>query len=528
MDAMDNHRYLNDLWTLEGGLGLGAAGDQVARIVLEAQPPFTLGVIGKWGAGKTSVLRRAFVTLGGEPIQQPRPMAQPEREGQEEWQRFRGWEAGRKGELQWPEEYYLRLDGLLCVWFSPWQHQNESNPLVPLVKEIRTQFEARLTAPARHGRRLKRGWQAINRRGGLAAAKLLEHTVDAAATLVTGRPASLARGVSEGMRQAWREAEPDLLAPSDGQRFHLLFEDAVNEALTALRAPLIRRGQAEEAEQHARLVVFIDDLDRCEQEVIVRLLEAIKLYLSSRRCLFVFGLDDGAVLEALRNHWTGRSEDSNREYLEKLFQATLAVPLPNGPQVTAVVAQQLRQHGIVAAEAMAQDIEQLLEPNPRKVKNFTNGLCAAWGLHRAGEWIGSDRAEARRFVLFHYLRQFHRPVWRLIERQPAALHLLWAVLSGSSQGDIDADRFPDCLAEQRLLQEILFRAFSHVLRPTDPEERSQHGNESLEQAVKAFEERRDRRRSDEQFRLLFRQLIGRDTTLDPRYLHLPPAATLGA
>jgi len=37
----------------------------VAQLALEVPAPFTIGVIGKWGAGKTSILRRAFATLGG-------------------------------------------------------------------------------------------------------------------------------------------------------------------------------------------------------------------------------------------------------------------------------------------------------------------------------------------------------------------------------------------------------------------------------------------------------------------------------
>ncbi|ESQ08138.1 MAG TPA: hypothetical protein DDY14_03815 [Chromatiaceae bacterium] len=63
--------YRNDVWSLDDDFGLGAAGDQVARMALEVDPPFTVGVTGKWGCGKTSVMRRAFATLGGEPIQQP-------------------------------------------------------------------------------------------------------------------------------------------------------------------------------------------------------------------------------------------------------------------------------------------------------------------------------------------------------------------------------------------------------------------------------------------------------------------------
>lgn len=56
--------YRNDTWTLDDGLGLGRAGDQVARMALEVDAPFTIGVTGKWGSGKTSVMRRAVATFG--------------------------------------------------------------------------------------------------------------------------------------------------------------------------------------------------------------------------------------------------------------------------------------------------------------------------------------------------------------------------------------------------------------------------------------------------------------------------------
>ena len=69
-DMNDNIRYRNDNWTLEDKLGTGGAGDLLARLALEADPPFCARVIGKWGSGKTSVLRRAFATLGGKPVQQ--------------------------------------------------------------------------------------------------------------------------------------------------------------------------------------------------------------------------------------------------------------------------------------------------------------------------------------------------------------------------------------------------------------------------------------------------------------------------
>ncbi len=174
----------------------------------------------------------------------------------------------------------------------------------------------------------------INRRAGLATARLLEHLVDAAATMALGKNVSVARGVTDAVRTGWKETEPEVATLSDGQRFHILFEDAITNLLDTIAI-----GQRSDPEPNpdGRLFIFIDDLDRCEESVVVKLLESLKLYLGSRRCVFILGLDDSAVLNALKRHWHPRTDEENREYLDKLFQATVAVPLPRAQSVKGYV-----------------------------------------------------------------------------------------------------------------------------------------------------------------------------------------------
>jgi hypothetical protein len=430
--------------------------------------------------------------------------------------------------LAWAPRVRDAAEGSLCVWYSPWQHQNESNPLVPLIGEIRAQFTAWL--------KLQQAFSDFNRRAGLAVGSLLERMVDVALSLSLGKPGTVVSGTLDEMRKSWRAGANDdgLTAASDGQRFHLLFEDAVTELLKA------RAGGAD-LNPGARLVIFVDDLDRCDGGVAVRLLEIVKLYLGTRRCVFVLGLDDSAVLDVLRTH-RSPSEESNREYLEKLFQATVSVPLPAQPQVRDAVAEQMRLHGIPrgpsgapevqartdqARADLAEDIERLLEPNPRKIKNFVNSLCAAWGMHDCDTWVSADPRfpkEARRFVALHYLRQFHRPVWRLIERQPESIQTLREALAGEAPG-IEGR---GAGTERGLLREIFFRAFCHVLAgqapdPGDLGAPPRHGKQTLDEAVSAALERRDRNRSDEHFRGIFLSLFDRDDgarALNPRHLYL--------
>ncbi len=502
-------RYRNDTWCLGDGYGPELLGDHVARLALEAQTPFTLGVVGKWGSGKTSILRRAFATLGGRPIAQAVPIGEPREEALGgEWARWHHRTRTGQPALGWDDALHAVADVSLCVWFSPWQHQHADNPLIPLLLEVRAQFEV--------WQRLKDEGKRLDRQGGQAALALLERVTDAAASLTLGRPVRLAEGASEAVRKAWREGTPKLEL-SDGQRFHLAFEDAVDM--------LFRNEQSD-----ARLIVFVDDLDRCEEAVIVELLEAVKLYLSSRRCLFVLGVDDGAVLDALKRRWTGRPDDANREYLEKLFQATLPVPLPGTRAVRAAVAQQFKEHRLPGHDALGVMVEALIEPSPRKLKNFVNSACALWGLVREHPHTNTPEF-ARLFILFQYLRTQHRPVWRVLERQPWALRVLEQVLTSGAR--LDAGSIPSAFGtdDQRLSQELFFRSFAHVLREpqgdgaTD-ELRKRHGHLPIAEAVELMLQRADRKRSDEQFVQHFKELVvnARLESVPDALLRLPEPA----
>ena len=170
---------------------------------------------------------------------------------------------------------------------------------------------------------------------------------------------------------------------------------------------------------------------------------------------------------------------------------------------------------------MAREIEQLLEPNPRKLKNFVNSLCAGWAVHGAADWADVD--EARRFVLFQYLRLYHPRVWRLLERQPVTLMLLWQVLRKSEPGTeppkldgLDRD-------DQRLLEQFFSRAFCHVLADdttTETYKDELHRKQDMDKALEAFEHRQDRKRSDEAFVALFLDLYPKPPgRLSDRYLY---------
>jgi energy-coupling factor transporter ATP-binding protein EcfA2 len=78
-----------------------------------------------------------------------------------------------------------------------------------------------------------------------------------------------------------------------------------------------------------RLVVTIDDLDRCLPENIIETLEAIKLFLFVPGTAFIIGADERLVQYAVRQRFPelpGPEAEVGRDYLEKLIQIPIRLP----------------------------------------------------------------------------------------------------------------------------------------------------------------------------------------------------------
>ena len=78
------------------------------------------------------------------------------------------------------------------------------------------------------------------------------------------------------------------------------------------------------AERGNRLVVFIDELDRCKPSYAVRLLERIKHYLCDNRITFVFSVNLGELQHTIK-HYYGNTFDACR-YLDRFFDMRISLP----------------------------------------------------------------------------------------------------------------------------------------------------------------------------------------------------------
>jgi len=188
-------------------------------------------------------------------------------------------------------------------------------------------------------------------------------------------------------------------------------------------------------QQDRRLVVFVDDLDRCLPEKAIEVLEAIKLFLDVEGCVFVIGVDRQVIERGIQVKYRelqralGVEGDEARrlpaisgaDYLEKIVQLPFILPPVEADQVKAFiqgVVQQFPEEDARCVDVFALGIER----NPRKIKRCLNVFLLLWGL-------ALERKKALRPVRLAkvvVVQQRHNDLYRLLVEEPERLARLEA------------------------------------------------------------------------------------------------------
>lgn len=117
------------------------------------------------------------------------------------------------------------------------------------------------------------------------------------------------------------------------------------------------------------LVVFIDDLDRCLPENAITILESIKLFIGSAKCIFLIAVDRLIIEQGILERYGDKIQISGRDYLEKIIQIPFYLPPIQFDDIKDAL-------NLEDDEIFTNNIMKLMEyglgGNPRKTKRFVN------------------------------------------------------------------------------------------------------------------------------------------------------------
>jgi hypothetical protein len=132
------------------------------------------------------------------------------------------------------------------------------------------------------------------------------------------------------------------------------------------------------------LVVFIDDLDRCADEVVVKICEAVKLYLDAPGLIFVMACDQSVLARGVASSARGGTGEG-RSYLEKIIQVTYRMPPANEEQIRKLIHKYARESGTdsLINETIADILAEGTGRNPRRIKRIINSFVLEYRLDPA-------------------------------------------------------------------------------------------------------------------------------------------------
>ncbi|MFF2622998.1 KAP family P-loop NTPase fold protein [Oerskovia jenensis] len=129
-----------------------------------------------------------------------------------------------------------------------------------------------------------------------------------------------------------------------------------------------------------RVVVLVDDLDRCLPDAVTATLEAIKLFLSTDKMVFVLAADQEMVRDAISVSLDGakRGDVFAKRYLEKIVQLPIALPRLSAADAEAYIGLLIAGRSMDEAElrALADHVRVRRNANQSPLLHDLGGLPA--------------------------------------------------------------------------------------------------------------------------------------------------------
>ncbi len=164
-------------------------------------------------------------------------------------------------------------------------------------------------------------------------------------------------------------------APSTAEEFEKTFKNLVTKA------------------EASRLVIFVDELDRCASHEVAETLETIKTFLEVKGCVFVVAADHQVLEQALRKRVRQETPidpqnpyfSAGSSYLDKIFQFQLSLPELKPRRLTNFAIELVENRpGLWQRIDRLDDVISVLVPthvtSPRRVKVLLNSFAISYRL----------------------------------------------------------------------------------------------------------------------------------------------------
>ena len=242
---------------------------------------------------------------------------------------------------------------ILTIWFNAWQYEREENPVtVSLMKTV-------AYAMAGHEK-----YDAVSK------------TILNGLTIV-GKDASqnLVQEIISKKDDDSKETFQDKI-----NYLNKLYRDSIYfDGLKKIKQQMdtIRKSDGNEC----RVIIFIDDLDRCSPRKALEVLESVKLFLGMNGFIFVVGLSHKTVTHLITQAYK-ETGVKGEDYIKKIIQIPIKIPSWSQESIVDLILNKIKKN--LHAEYTnflcenSNMIAKIVDYNPRQLKRFINNVIIAF------------------------------------------------------------------------------------------------------------------------------------------------------
>ena len=264
-----NENVYNSL--INDSIGRGEFVRQFVKMLNAIEDNCTIALEGNWGSGKTFFVKQVKMVLDAHnPNYQPVNGFLTEERRKEIKEKCSEFNA---------EDGSTELKPQLCVYYDAWQNDNDEDPILSLVYSIVKETGSDFSFDKKP-------------------------TLDICSELIN---LVCDKDISKLIKVLKGENALDLIKKTKDEA------DKVSEFVQSLLP-----------EVGERLIVFVDELDRCKPSYAVKLLEKIKHYFLDEEITFVFSVNINELQHTIKKHY-GSDFDATR-YLDRFFDLRAALP----------------------------------------------------------------------------------------------------------------------------------------------------------------------------------------------------------